>query len=294
MPQSLRRNGKQRTAYSITVILYLVSIYFLFYKAQLVEWSFAVIGLLFSIHFAVISAKQYKLYVKKINRILLLIFSSGIIALTTQYNPTLIILAYVIFHIGLYLYIAGKRGFITNSISPHPRYFANVGMYLFTLFCTVSYSIIMIGILWRIPFDCVTIEDSYDKVGSFISDPLQKGLTNVQEFFKKNPDAITITDPESAGLLDELLTLEVWDTFLSERTKINNNICNTLFDNIQSQFQKPWFQIAILLPLFLIMSPIIRIILYVVSAVTTIVIQLFIKLKIYRKHKVTKIVDEWY
>lgn len=294
MWKSLRQYTKQWIAYSITVALYLVSVYFVFYKAQLVEWSFAIVALLFSIHFAVISAKHYKLYVKKLNRAALLIVSSVIIALTTDYNQILIILSYVIFHIGLYLYIVGKRGFINNSISPHPWYFSNAGMYMFTLFCTVSYSIIMIGILGRIPFDCVTIEDSYDRIWSFISTPLEKGIANIQDFVKKNPDTIIESSDLPAWFLDEFMSLDAWDTFINERTKINNNICNTLFDNIQSQFQKPWFQVAILLPLFLVLSPIIRLILYVVSTVTMITIQLFIKLKIYRKHKVTKIVDEWY
>jgi hypothetical protein len=81
---------------------------------------------------------------------------------------------------------------------------------------------------------------------------------------------------------------------MTQREQINRNICLTVFENIQTQLQKPWFQAAILFPLFLILSPIIRLLLYIISGITLLVIEFFIKSKVYRKRKVMREVEEWY
>gem|GEM_PF-2267372 len=46
--------------------------------------------------------------------------------------------------------------------------------------------------------------------------------------------------------------------------------------------------------MFLILSPIVRILLYILSAATTLTIQLLIKTRVYRKRMVMKEVEEWY
>lgn len=295
MPRlNLRKYAKQWITYVLTVVLYVASLYFLFFKAQLLPWWLSVLAMLFIAHFAAISAKRYRLVIRKRGRALWLLASSILLFFTTIYSPVLIIISYICFHIGLYFFVLAKYAILNNNISPHPWIFSNVGMYLFTMFFTISYSILMVGIVGRIPFDCDSIAAGYNTVWWFVSSPIEKSWDTIQTFIEKNANTIAKDADVSVWFLQELSDLELRDSIMGEREKINMSICQSLFDNIKSQFQKPGFQAAILLPLFLLLSPIIRILLYILSAITTIIIQFFIKTRIYRKRMVMREVEEWY
>lgn len=295
MPRlNLRKYAKQWITYVLTVVLYVASLYFLFFKAQLLPWWLSVLAMLFIAHFAAISAKRYRLVIRKRGRALWLLVSSILLFFTTIYSPVLIIISYICFHIGLYFFVLAKYAILNNNISPHPWIFSNVGMYLFTMFFTISYSILMVGIVGRIPFDCDSIAAGYNTVWWIVSSPIEKSWDTIQTFIEKNANTIAKDADVSVWFLQELSDLELRDSIMGEREKINMSICQSLFDNIKSQFQKPGFQAAILLPLFLLLSPIIRILLYILSAITTIIIQFFIKTRIYRKRMVMREVEEWY
>lgn len=295
MPQlNLRKYAKQWITYVLTVGLYGMSLYFLFYKVDLLYWWISVFIMLFVAHFAAISAKKYRLVIRKGGWILWLFLSSIVLFFTTIYSPVLIIISYICFHIGLYFFVLAKYAILNNNISPNPWVFSNVGMYLFTVFFTISYSILMVGIVWRIPFDCDSIAAGYDTVGWLLTNPIEKSWDKIQYFIDSNATNIAKDANVSVGFLQELSDLELRDSIMGEREKINMNVCQALFDSMKLQFQKPWFQAAILLPLFLIISPIIRILLYILSAITTLLIQIFIKTRIYRKRTVMKEVEEWY
>jgi hypothetical protein len=291
---NLRKYAKQWIAYVLTVALYAASLYFLFYQVQLLEWLIITLVMLFVAHFAAISAKRDRLVIRKSGWLAWILLSWLLLFLTTDYSPVLIILSYVVFHIGLYFFVLAKYAILNNNISPDPWVFSNVGMYLFTAFFTVSYSILMVGIVWRIPFDCQSIAAGYDRVGWLVSSPAEKSWDKIQKFIQDNTESVIQDKKMPAWFFQELADLELRDSIMGEREQINMSICQTLFDNIQSQFQKPWFQTAILLPLFLILSPIIRILLYILSAITTLIIQLFIKTWVYHKRKVMREVEEWY
>jgi len=295
MPQlNVRKYAKQWISYVLTVVLYVMSLYFLFYQAQLLEWWLVVLAMLFVAHFAAISAKKYKLAISKRSWLARILLSWLLLFFTTIYNPVLIIISYVCFHIGLYFFVLAKYAILNNNISPHPWLFSNVGMYLFTVFFTVSYSILMVGIVGRIPFDCESIAAWYARAGWLVTNPIERSWDRIQNFIDTNATDIAKDSDVSVGFVQELSNLELRDSLIGERDRINMSVCQTLFDNIQWQFQKPWFQAAILFPMFLILSPIVRILLYILSAATTLTIQLLIKTRVYRKRMVMKEVEEWY
>jgi len=295
MPQlNVRKYAKQWISYVLTVVLYVMSLYFLFYQAQLLEWWLVVLAMLFVAHFAAISAKKYKLTISKLSWLGRILLSWLLLFFTTIYNPVLIIISYVCFHIGLYFFVLAKYAILNNNISPHPWLFSNVGMYLFTVFFTVSYSILMVGIVGRIPFDCESIAAWYARAGWLVTNPIERSWDRIQNFIDTNATDIAKDSDVSVGFVQELSNLELRDSLIGERDRINMSVCQTLFDNIQWQFQKPWFQAAILFPMFLILSPIVRILLYILSAATTLTIQLLIKTRVYRKRMVMKEVEEWY
>jgi len=284
---------KQWVSYSIVALLYVLNVYFLFFSVQLLYAAISIAGLLFFLHFAVIGAQKDAFQIPKKYWIGWVIFSGLMLFLTTSYNNNLIVLAYGIYHIGLYLLVSSKYTFLTRNTSLHPRWFCNAGMYLFTLFCTISCSIVMVGVLGSIPFDCDSIYDRYDAVWDTVSSPREKIRDRAQWFFAdagSNPPSNTLV----GQWRDELWDLAIWDNIASERDQINRNICNTIFENIQEQLQKPWFQAAIIFPLFLILSPIIRLFTYLISWLSFLVMQFLLKTNIYRKRKVMREVEEWY
>ena len=291
---NLREYPKQWITYALTIVLYVLSLYFLFYQVQLLEWWLIVLAMLFVAHFAAISARKHKLTISKRNWLVRLLLSWLLLFATTLYNPILIIISYVCFHIGLYFFVLAKYVVLNNNISPHPWLFSNVGMYIFTAFFTVSYSILMVGIVGRIPFDCDSIAAWYAKAGWLVTNPIEKSWDKIQNFIDTNAINIVEDADMSVGFIQEFSDLELWDSLIGERDKINMSLCQTLFDNIQWQFYKPWFQAAILFPMFLILSPIMRVLLYILSAIITLTIQFLIKTRIYRKRTVMKEVEEWY
>jgi hypothetical protein len=168
-------------------------------------------------------------------------------------------------------------------------------MYVFTVFVTITYSILMVGILGRIPFDCDSIAGSYDTVWSTIIRPREKTSESIQSRWDNNINKPSITNNNGISQrLQELENLELRDNIMAQSEEINKNICLTVFENLQNQFQKPWFQAAILIPLFLILSPIVRIFFFIISGISLLLIQLFIKTGIYKKRKVMREVEEWY
>lgn len=290
--------SKHSITYTITLCLYALSLYFLFFVVQLLRASIAVLGLLVSIHFAVMSITHSTMRINTRNRILWVLVSGTLIAFTAPYNPVLMILAYLVFHLGLYFYIIGKNSFLRTT-TPHIWYYANTSMYLFTVFFTISLGILMIGISWKIPFDCQTIEDGYSKTVSFFTAPVEQWYALITH--QSNTDSwyqnlLLQTGQDDSGIaaLFVMYKNQLLHDVFSERKQLNTDICRYLFDNIQIQLQKPWFQLAILFPLFLILSPVIRIILYIVSVCMMFVTRLLIKIGVYRKHTTTKEVTEWY
>jgi len=118
--------------------------------------------------------------------------------------------------------------------------YCNEGMYIFTVFITITYGILMVGILQKIPFDCDSIAKSYDAVGSTITRPWDKTSEHLQ---LRRDTHISKTSNTNNGTisqrLQELENLQLWDGIMTQREEINRNICLTIFENIQTQLQKP-------------------------------------------------------
>jgi hypothetical protein len=113
-------------------------------------------------------------------------------------------------------------------------------MYFFTIFVTISYGILMVGIVGNIPFDCDSIAASYDSVGSALTRPWNSASSFIQSRWDNN---IIASSSNIEGTfnqrLEEFENLALRDGIITQREQINRSICLTVFENIQTQLQKP-------------------------------------------------------
>lgn len=284
---------KQWISYSLTIVWYILMIYFLFVQLQLLYGAIALLGLTIVLHFSLISIQASSNWIGYRQRAVWIGVSAAILGLITDHSTLLIIVSYLLFHMGLLFLLGSKRDALNNNITTAPWAYCNAGMYVFSVFVTLSYGILMLGVLGNIPFDCDSIAHSPEKTD--ISRPRER----ISESAQSRRETTATQSPKSANgalaqLREEIENLELRDGITTQRQQINRSICLTVFESIQNQLQKPWFQAIILFPLFILLSPIVRIVFYMLSIVTLILMQVFLKTKIYRKRKVLREVDEWY
>jgi hypothetical protein len=113
-------------------------------------------------------------------------------------------------------------------------------MYFFTIFVTIAYGILMVGIVGNIPFDCDSIAASYDTIGSALTRPWDSASSSIQSRWDNSiMPSSNSTDGTFNQRLQEFENLALRDGIMTQREQINRNICLTVFENIQTQLQKP-------------------------------------------------------
>ena len=66
-----------------------------------------------------------------------------------------------------------------------------------------------------------------------VINPIEKSWDRIQNFINTNATDIAKDSDVSVGFVQELSNLELRDSLIGERDRINMSVCQTLFDNIQ-------------------------------------------------------------
>lgn len=82
------------------------------------------------------------------------------------------------------------------------------------------------------------------------------------------------------------------DETIANQTNINQKVCQVFIDQIKELYTKPGFRVSVILLMFLVISPLLRITLFIISAINTLIFTIFKKTKVYKVIKEMREVDK--
>jgi hypothetical protein len=277
----------------VSILSYSTTLRLIIIKQDFIPASIAVIVTLTIFNLAHFSShSKYKSYIIATSSIACIILIIGLIQQGIGPHILYISSASIILHAAYLLYIRSKKVYKQDILRVNTREFVTTGTYIFSILMSASISIITVGILRNLPFNCETIyqvahqqthKDEQSHTKQIITKNDLKQIENNQDITKileqlTNDIKYTIKDYQ-----EQFLT-----PILNERKTLSIQICEQIYQNIQSKFAKPEVQLATMVPLFLLLSPIIAIIMYIVSAISLIAIFMGKKIGIYKMKIVSK------
>lgn len=77
------------------------------------------------------------------------------------------------------------------------------------------------------------------------------------------------------------------DETISNQKNVNQKVCQVFVDQIGNMYEKPGFRVSVILMMFLFISPLLRLTLYVVSGINILIFLILKKFGVYKKEKET-------
>lgn len=285
---------------AITLFFYITLIYSLFFLKDIFQSLLFVFLFFILFHFFYIEVKKYKLIYFFIWAIILSIIEAVLVGFgIRQYIASLLAL-----NLGIFVFISTievplKRKIWFNSLS----YFT-IGWYIFTVFMTITYSFALIGMYSQFPFKCDDLSKSTNTVVDFFTNPLKLWLDkatqikqDTQSFFTASLDTTlwkkTSTKPQTkfTSFINDYREKMI-DQVVKDNTSINMWICDYVLGEINSRYNKPVFQFSLILLMYLLFYPFLRIIFWIMSIVWIVIFKILLWLKVYKVQTVTKEVEE--
>lgn len=164
------------------------------------------------------------------------------------------------------------------------NYFVSGG-YIFTVFVTIGYGIALIGLYTSFPFTCEGLSASSNKVVDTITTPFKLWLKEAETlkdqaklfFWAQVKDAVLLNrhlqntpEPWLFGLISKQLIKQIQ----AENVSTSMGICDYLLTKVNIVFGKPEFAASLILLLFLLLYPFIRIVFRVMSLIAFVVFKI--------------------
>ncbi len=304
--------------YLITILAYGVTIYLLFFQEEIIPSMVPLFVFFVFYHFAYLEIKHRQIWKIWVLFIIISLVEMLLLWFHTWQVPTSIIIfntAIVILASSLKWASSGKRKFSAWW------YFA-VGGYIFTIFMTVAYSLFLIGWKWNFDLSCSNIEDTSNNFISTILTPFQIGKrqvqligdnawevktriqTNLKDIFTTNVGDILwfskrieiATTPEPS--FGEKISLSIQklksniNSAVEEKLKLSMSVCDLVLKKIEQAYEHPAFQFTIVLLMFVLLFPFVRIAFWIISVVALLIFELLYLLWVYKKQKILEEVEE--
>jgi len=230
------------------------------------------------------------------------------------------IIAVLLFHLALwyFVYSIGNEMFERKSI--RLRSLIHSGAYMFTALMTISYSILSLGVFKEFTLTCDELYSYSDDVLTYISSPFALGIDQITTIQKNIQELWSLSLQEFIGAKNQIYTWETIETltetwadnkefiwllgtvdmysqrFLSQimndNSTINKWLCDYLIDEIAQRFNKPVFQFSAILLMFILLSPLIRILVLLIEIIIFIILKLCFVLWMYTYTKQLEEVED--
>ncbi len=82
------------------------------------------------------------------------------------------------------------------------------------------------------------------------------------------------------------------DATISNQQNVNEKVCQVFIDQIKDLYEKPGFRVSVIVLMFLFISPLLRITLYIISGINMLIFILLRKMGAYKITKETVEVDK--
>lgn len=192
----------------------------------------------------------------------------------------------VLWHAALFSVVYSLEDIISNRRKFRPGQFFRTGGTLFSIFFTLSFITAFIGRNQEFSLTCNDIMDASTSVVRYTQNGLTAGIHQIPtrgESGSAEPDFFDVLQDYKTHLIDE--------TIMNQKS-INEKVCGVFLEQIKDLYTKPGFRISVILLMFLFLSPLLRISLFVISWLNILIFTLLKKAKVYSIGKETVEVDK--
>ena len=134
------------------------------------------------------------------------------------------------------------------------------------------------------------IRYSEDTLHLNVAKPILTGSNNQVNTGIYTP--LTWSDDRTFASLVQTYKQQLIDDTIANQTNVNQKVCQVFIDQIKELYTKPGFRVSVILLMFLVISPLLRITLFIISAINTFIFTIFKKTKVYKVIKEMREVDK--
>ena len=203
------------------------------------------------------------------------------------------ILSILVLHVGIIMLRYYLRDELNNKIRFSSMQYFVSGWYIFTVFVTVGYGVALIGLYNTFPFTCEGLSASSNQVVDTVSKPFKlwlKEVWNLKDqtkiFFWAQVKDVVMLDQQLISTQNTSplawISNQLVGQIKAENVSTSMGICDYLLAKVNMEFGKPEFAASLILLLFLLLYPFIRIVFWVMSLIAFVVFKLCYLVGIYR------------
>ena len=286
-------------------------LYFLMFSALLGSQNL-LLSVLYAIffflvfHFACIELSRFPLRYF----LYLLVLCTSAWLFTFSGLTTLLICAVLVLHAGIFMLAYNLRDESKNKIHFSTRGYFNVGGYIYTVFLTIGYSLVLLSFYKQFPFTCEDLSRVSNQGIDIVAQPLKLGMQQADAlkkysdnfFSSKIKDVIDIkglvgsapipnaTDNPLVAMVNNYKKTFI-DQAITDNHTVNMGVCDYVLKAINEKYSDPRFLSSVVVLLFLLLYSFIRIIFYVVSFIGLMVFQVALWSGLYHREKAMQEVD---
>ena len=212
--------------------------------------------------------------------IALCVAAIGVIVAVATKNIRLA-LSSILWHAALFSVVYSLEDIISNRRRFRPAQFFRTGGALFSIFFTLSFITAFIGRNQHFTLNCETLNGASNSVINFTERTFHIGNDDITSMKKDvignmiDNQVAAEQDTSIAGLMQSYKQ-QLIDETLSNQKNVNQKVCQVFLDQIKDLYEKPGFRVSVILLMFLVLSPLLRLSLFIISGVNII---LFLALK---------------
>lgn len=195
------------------------------------------------------------------------------------------IVAILVLHAGIVFLFDTLQDSLSNKIRFSSMNYFVSGGYIFTVFVTIGYGIALIGTYTTFPFTCEGLSASSNAVVDTVTRPFKLWLEEIVKFkdqaklffWAQVKDVVQLDkqlsyspDAGPLGWISKQLVHQVQ----AENISTSMWICDYLLGKVNMEFGKPEFAASLILLLFLLLYPFVRIVFRVMSLIGYIIFKL--------------------
>lgn len=291
-PKTSRSRGKWIRAVlfvGMTIALYGMIFYTLLFQGNVLLSLLYSIFFFLAFHFAYI--ELYRLPIRYI--LLALLFLTGLELLLIPATPWLLVAAIVTINAGIFMFASYLQDETKNKIHFSSRGYFNVGGYIFTVYMTIGYSLVLLSFYNQFPFSCEDLSRVSNQGIDIFAGPLKLGIQQASAIKKDSEklftskikdvidikafvDSSPIPNASANPLIDTINTYKktLIDQAIADNHTVNMGICDYILKAINAKYQDPRFLTSVVVMLFLLLYGFIRIVFYVISFIGLIIFKL--------------------
>ena len=176
----------------------------------------------------------------------------------------------------------------------------NVGGYIFTVFITIWYSLMMLGFYSKFPLTCQDLSNASDSVVNFFTRPVTNWANvvqaNTQSFWNTkvgdianigNTVSLATSKSANTSLIQKINTWKknIIDQALADNNTVSMGICDYVLSEVNKIYNNPTFLTSVVFLLFILLYSFVRIVFWVMAWLAFIIFKILFWLGLYHTTK---------